>query len=151
MPSTKDIVGPSELVLRAKRRKGVTIKRTVKSKIKLAQTQRQMKETQRLKNVARETKLIDCLSSENNTCQSLLKLDSSKPKVMKAIGMQRALRYLITSCMEKRANTTVDELNIDAVMNLNKNKIPKEIVSSMKLCTLEFAGMKFKTGNIKSG
>ena len=151
VPSTKDVVGPSELVLRAKRSKGITIKRTVKSKVQLAQTQRQMKETQRLKNVARETKLIDCLSSENNACQSLLKPDSSKPKVMKAIGMQRALRYLIMSCMEKLANKTAEELNIDAVMNLNQNKIPKEIVSSMKMCTLEFAGMKFKTGNIKNG
>ena len=151
VPSAKDVVGPSELVLRAKRNKGITIKRTVKSKVQLAQTQRQMKETQRLKDVARETKLIDCLSSENNACQSLLKPDSSKPKVMKAIGMQRALRYLITSCMEKLSNKPAEELNIDAVMNLNKNKIPKEIVSSMKLCTFEFAGMKFKTGNIKSG
>ena len=151
VPSPKDVEGPTELILRAKRSKGVTIKRTVKSRVQAAQTERQMKETQRLKSVAKETKLIDCLSSENNACQSLLKPDSSKPKVMKAIGMQRALRYLITSCMEKLASKTVEECNIDAVINLNKNKIPREIISSMKLCTFEFAGMKFKTGNIKSG
>ena len=78
--------GSSELVSRAKRSKGVTIRRTVKSKIITYKSERQLKEEVRKKLVAKETKRIECLSSKNNACQALVKPDSSKPKVVKLIA-----------------------------------------------------------------
>ena len=91
IPVTDGIAGPTELVSRAKKCKGITIKRTVKSKIVSAKSESEVMEIKRQKVVSKESRLIDCYSSLNNNCQALVKPDSSKPKVMKAIGMRRAL------------------------------------------------------------
>lgn len=150
IPSPDSLTGPSEIISRARKSKGVTIKRTVKSKVQTVPSERQEKELQRQKSVAKETKRIDHFSSENNNCQALVKPDSSKPKVMKSIGMQRALAHLVNACI----NTTTGiakEFKFENLIALNLNRIPVEITTKMKLCMVEFAGVKFKTGNITSG
>ena len=98
MPVTDGITGPTDLVSRAKRSKGTTIKRTVKSKLVAAKSESEVKEIKRQKVVSKELRLIDCYSSLNNNCQALVKPDSSKPKVMKSVGMRRALKTMITEC-----------------------------------------------------
>ncbi|KAL4217289.1 hypothetical protein ACF0H5_023740 [Mactra antiquata] len=137
------IKGSQELIGRAKRSKGVTIKRTQKAKVVTSKSEREMKEDKRKKEVGRKTKIIDAFSSENNNCQALLKPDSSKPKVAKSIGIQRALKNLILSCPSA--------LPLDSYMSLNASHVPSAITQSMKICTVELAGLKFKLGNIKSG
>ena len=49
VPSVDEITGHTELVSRAKRSKGVTIKRTMKSKIKPVKTEKQIREEKRQK------------------------------------------------------------------------------------------------------
>jgi hypothetical protein len=69
---------------------------------------------------------------------------------MKSIGMQRALRTILTSSL-KRLQLPSSDLNMDDLMTFNLSRIPQSITSSMTVCTIEFAGMKFKAGHVKSG
>ena len=139
--------GPTELISRAKRSKGITIKRLVKSKISSLKTEKQLKEEERQKSVSKQTHLAHCFSSENNNCQALLKPDSSKPKVMKSISIQRAIRNLL--------NTSIQAMDLDIkledIMNVNATFIPKLVNESVKLALVEFAGIKFKVGGVKTG
>ena len=86
--------GPMELITRAERSKGITIKRLAKSKNTTLKTEKQIKEEGRQKSLSKQIHLADCYSSENNTCQALVKPDSSKRKVMKSLNIQRAIRNL---------------------------------------------------------
>lgn len=146
IPGTETLQGTPDLVSRARRSTGVTIKRTLKSRIQCIQTDKEVKEKKRKKSVAKESRRIDCLSSDNNACQALVKPDSSKPKVIKSIGMQRALKSLIVSCM-----SSTSDVDLQPYMNINASSIPAPVTAPMKLCTVEFAGFKFKAGNAKSG
>lgn len=67
MSKEECLQGPSDLVARARRSKGVTIKRVTKSSVQPVRTERQEKEEKRLKEVSKETKIVSCFSSENNT------------------------------------------------------------------------------------
>jgi hypothetical protein len=51
----------------------------------------------RIKEVAKQTKQIDRISSHMNLCQAIVKPDYSKPKVQKAQGIQKALVHLFMS------------------------------------------------------
>ena len=128
---------------RVKRSKEVTVKRGIKSSVQTVRTERQAKEEKRQKYVNKETKCVNCFSSENNTCQALVNAESSKPKVMKTIGIPRALKSLVKTCGIAES--------FDKYMALNLSYLPRSVTNSMKVCTIEFAGMKFKTGSIKSG
>ena len=86
IPSNTDMNAPQELISRAKRSKGVTLRRTLKSKVQPVKTEKEIKEEKRKKVVEKETKVIDSMSSENNACQALVKSDSSKRKVFKSLG-----------------------------------------------------------------
>ena len=148
IPLSSTINGPSELVSRAVRSKGITIKRTVKSKIIPAKTESQLNEEKRQKTVVKESKLIDCLSSRNNACQAIVKPDSTKPKVMKSVGMVRAVTSLIRNCETIEHNM---ETSSDRLVLLNQLKIPQFITRASKICLVEFAGIKFKLGSIRTG
>ena len=69
---------PQELISRAKRSQGITIKRLVKSTIAVSKTEKQLKEEGRNKSLAKQIHLADHFSSESITCQGLVKPDSSK-------------------------------------------------------------------------
>ncbi|XP_045182551.2 uncharacterized protein LOC123541205 [Mercenaria mercenaria] len=150
VPKTDTVKGNADLISRAKRSKGITIKRTLKSKITQLKSSQDVKEEQRQRLVAKKTQQIDCLSSENNCCQSLVKPDCSKPKVMKALSIRNALNDLVQSCIQK---TSVQEIKktTDQYIMLNQSNIPQNTLSSMQLCTIEYAGQKFKLGNLKTG
>ena len=98
LPAAENLQGPTELVSRAKRSKGTTIKRTIKSKVLPMKSEREINEAKRLKAVSTEVKLIDCFSSSNNACQAMVKPDNSKPKVMKSVGIPRALKAVLAEC-----------------------------------------------------
>ena len=142
---TKDehLQGPADLVARARRSKGVTIKRVTKSSVQPIRTERQEKEEKRQKEVNKETKIVNRFSSENNMCQALMNADSTKPKVMKSLGIPRALKTLVQTCGKAES--------LDKYIALNLSFIPRCVTNSMKICTIELAGMKFKTGSVKTG
>ncbi|MEW8546925.1 MAG: hypothetical protein AB2693_25705 [Candidatus Thiodiazotropha sp.] len=148
----EDIFGPTDLVQRAKKAKGTTLKRTLKSKISVLKTMKEEKEEKRKKLVAKKTKEIDCLTSQVNACQALLKPDASKPKVFKSLGMQKAIKDQVISCI-RSLNVTRDgsDSNIDSYLLLNVPHIPVEVGSQVTFATMEFAGVKFKTAHCTSG
>ena len=69
IPSNTDINAQHELISSAKRNKGVTLRRTLKSKVQPVKTGKEIKE----KIVEKEIKVIDSISSENNAWQALVK------------------------------------------------------------------------------
>ena len=140
IPVTDDMKGPKDLVSRAKRSKGITIKRTIKSKLIAAKSESEELEIRRQKIVTKEVRLIDCFSSLNNNCQALVKPDSSKPKVMKSVGMRRALQTVITDCKGE-----------DNLISLGQSLMPTTISNTATVCAVEFAGVKFKVGNVTTG
>ena len=101
IPDADKITGPRSLVSRAKRSKGVTMKRASKKQEASQRSEHQKREEQRKRGVKRETKQADCLSSDMNLCQAIVKPDCSKPKVQKAKGSQKALTWLVQHCVSK--------------------------------------------------
>ena len=95
VPSKADIDGPKALVQRLKQSKGVALRKIPVKKKQTLKSERDIKEDKRKKQVAKETKQIDHLSSDMNTCQAIVKPDCSKPKVQKASGIQKALMLLL--------------------------------------------------------
>ena len=53
------------------------------------------------KRLSRNKKEFDCLSSEMNTCQAILKPDCTKGSVNKSLGKRTALMAVLQRCVEK--------------------------------------------------
>ena len=111
VPSKADIDGPKALVQRLKQSKGVTLRRIPVKKKQTLKSERDIKEDKRKKQVAKETKQIDHLSSDMNTCQAIVKPDCSKPKVQRASGIQKALMQLLVQFLTTGMHNTDDDLN----------------------------------------
>ena len=139
--------GPTELINRAKRSKGITIRRLVKSKIATLKTEKQLKEEGRQKSLSKQIHLADCYSSENNACQALVKPDSSKRKVMKSVNIQRAIRNLLNS----RLHDIGADIRLEDIMKLNVSFVPNKVSKGVKLVLVEFAGVKYKVSGVKTG
>lgn len=100
-------------------------------------SERAIKEEKRLKIVAKEKKRIDCLSSEMNLCQAVVKPDCSKAKVQKSGGVQMALTELL-------GKITANENGQSSLVHLNTKTAPA-VMKSATIATVEFAGIKFQT------
>lgn len=148
----RDISGPTDLVQRAKRTKGTTLKRTLKSKVSFLKTEREANEEKRKKLVNKKTKEIDCLTSQVNACQALLKPDSSKPKVFKSLGMQKAIQDQVQTCLHN-CHLTDSGISGDYAdyQQLGLQQIPLTCTTHTKFATIEFAGVKFKSAHCTSG
>jgi hypothetical protein len=57
-------------------------------------------EQEKKKTLARNIKQLECLSSELNTCQTLVYPDGSKPKVQKSATMSKALSHLLMKAVK---------------------------------------------------
>ncbi|XP_071085902.1 uncharacterized protein [Haliotis cracherodii] len=136
VPSLMTVEGPKPLLSRVKRSKGVTIKRTIKASRYVQQSERDEKEAKRSKAIRREVKQTDCLSSEMNMCQALVKPDCSKPKVQKSTSMKNALMKCIEDCQAGNRHGVIESV---------KGPLPIWLTGNVKLVTLEFAGVKFKS------
>ena len=147
------IDGPVELVNRAKRSKGTTLKRMLKSKIVSVKTDREAKEEVRQKLVEKKAKQIDCLTSDGNAAQALLKPDLSKPKVFKSLSMPRAILAQLNSCINevRRTDSDMNNIQVHQCMLLRTQEIPHTISANVSFATMEFAGVKYKTGHCTSG
>ena len=80
-----------------------------------------------------------------NACQALVNRDGSKPKVVKSIGMQSSI--LVSEYLNE---TQAIAIKAGSLLQLNLASLPKDISSKIKLCISEFAGIKFKTGNLRT-
>ena len=148
VPDLQPGKGPKNLIVKAKASKGTTIKRTTVTQKKTIKTTRQQQEEKRLQNVKRQTKKIDCMSSTMSNCQAVVKPDCTKPKVVKAAGMTKAIISLLNICIfETPVKDNIQcekELTSRNLVLLNKVSLPEEITNSVTLGTIEFAGVKFK-------
>ena len=143
IPDLNSIECPKDLLLKAKQSKGITMRRVCAKKISVMQkTERQCKEEKRVKVVAAQTKKIDCLSSDMNMCQALVKPDCTKPKVTKATGMVTALTDLILNFPDQKSSEKLDQLG--EFLLTGTTAIPPCLASSINFVTIEFAGVKFK-------
>lgn len=144
VPSADNVAGAPGLLARIKRSKGVTIRRTTKTKIPVKKTQREEKEEKRKTQVKKELRKVECLSSEMNTCQALVKPDCSKPKVQKATGISKALVNLLKMALSKKTEGNYEDEEIRQLINLNLKDVPHSIACQVKFVTVEFAGVKFR-------
>ncbi|CAC5387980.1 unnamed protein product [Mytilus coruscus] len=122
-----------------------------------AKTEREIKEDKRNKEVAKQSKQINHISSQMNLCQSIVKPDCSKPKVQKSQGIQKALLSILIQTYTNQEQQHLDEdngkekLESDRTVILGSKVIPRSLASSTTYATLEFAGIKFSsfahTGN----
>ncbi|KAH3891472.1 hypothetical protein DPMN_015574 [Dreissena polymorpha] len=113
-------------------------------------TDRDRREDVKKKTVKKQLQRFDCLSSEMNACQAIVKPDCTKPKVLKSSGMKNAL---VKTVHEAISNTNEENNNILEEHNLiflSKRSIPKPVMETASHATIEFAGVKFKT-NASSG
>ena len=137
-PTTDSLSGPAPLISKVRRGKSTTVKRTTGKQSVLNPSEREKKELARQRKVKREKKVVDCYSSDMNTCQSLVKPDCSKPTVQKSKNIKTALRNLIDELC-----TTVTEK--PTLIYNNLKDIPQGMLKAVKAVTVEFAGVKFST------
>ncbi|CAG2186631.1 unnamed protein product [Mytilus edulis] len=157
IPDLSSITGPKTLVQKLKQSKGVTIRRIPPKRQQTAKTEREIKEDKRNKEVAKQSKQINHISSQMNLCQSIVKPDCSKPKVQKSQGIQKALLSILIQTYTNMEQQHLDEdngkdkLESDGAVILGSKVIPPSLASSTTYATLEFAGIKFSsfahTGN----
>lgn len=142
-PAIAEDLGPKALVNRVRKSKGNTIKRLTERSSILAGSQKDANEKKWQSKVTRQKKVVECLSSEMNTCQAVVKPDCTKTNVQKSTGIKNALLNLLQSCLQQRDQEPL--LDITKIITQDAKKIPPEISRSFKLVTVEFAGTKFKT------
>ena len=126
--------GPKELVQKAKLMKGVTLRRAVSKTAVALKSERMLREEKRQKALDKKMQEADCLTSEMNTCQALVKPDCSKPRVDKSRTVPIALQDLVCQC-----SSTSDTLIL-----LNQSSLQSTQCDNVQLVTIEFAGTKFK-------
>lgn len=145
LPNVENVVADKGLIARAKRSKGVTIRRGTTSKNPSQRKEQQIMEVQRKQKVRKEVRKVEGLSSAMNTCQALVKPDCTKRKVQKSTSMQKALANLLL-----KAVPTGEIPNLDALISVNLTSVPTQITTNVKYATVEFAGVKLKV-HVASG
>ena len=106
---------------------------------------RELKEIKRKKAVLKKQSVADCLASEMNTCQALVRPDCSKPVVQKSLTIKTALKNLLTL-------TETSPSSRESFVYNSLNDIPLGERKNIKAVVVEFAGIKFKLKDtIKTG
>ena len=151
IPSQETLEGPKDLLDKVKRSKGTTIKRMGRNCAQQEKSDRDQKEAKRKKEVVKIVKRTECLTSDMNTCQALVKPDCSKYKVEKSRSMSSALKELLCDklkvgqvSMQKRDHLLSQHGLIYSGRN-NSRVLPYEEARYIKIMSLEFAGVKFKS------
>lgn len=145
IPDVDQLDGDKDLIGRVKRSKGVTIRRGTRQITPRVQSQRAASEIQRKKRIRKEIKRIECLSSDMNMCQAIVKPDCSKPKVQKSLGVSKAVKNLVASTVGKVSELeTSDNHQYTNIIATNLKGVPQDVGKSLTLITVEFAGVKFK-------
>ena len=69
------------------------------------------------KKVTQKQKEIECLSSEMNACQAIMKPDCTKGSIQKALGMKKASFDILKTSLEKTISETIDKNALSDVLN----------------------------------
>ena len=91
MPDLTTVEGPRNLISRVQKAKSVTICRYKGKVMKSQQSEKDLKEMKRKQKVKKQTKVLECMRSEMNACQAILKPDCSNATVQKSAGITKAL------------------------------------------------------------
>jgi hypothetical protein len=109
-------------------------------------SENEKKEAKRVALVKRQAAIADCISSDMNTCQALVKPDCSKASFQKSTGIKKALMNLFSLCIPHTNFVHLDMILSERNLYFhNVHDIPPKIRDSVKLATVEFDGAKFKT------
>ena len=65
--------------------------------------------------------------------------------------MQRAVKNVLVKCLNTLNETQAIDTRIESLLRLNVSSVPKNISTRIKVCITEFAGIKFKAGNVRTG
>ncbi|KAH3834539.1 hypothetical protein DPMN_107868 [Dreissena polymorpha] len=96
--AVSNIAGPGHLVKKAIAGKGVTMRRVrTRGKRLSATTSKEEDESKRQAHVKKGMKVLDCMSSSMNTCQSLVNPNGTKASVQKSTGVRKALMKVLSS------------------------------------------------------
>ena len=146
----KDISGSPSFISRAKRSKGVTIKRINKVKKIVPRSQTQAKEEARQTKLVKEAKTRQSQTSFMNTCQAIVSHDCRKLKVSKSLQVPRAIVETLSICLGKELCSFEEQMRLLTSMNLVLTKVeslPDIITHPVKVIPIEFAGVKFHTNS----
>ena len=69
-------------------------------------TEGEKKESKRIAHEKKQSKVVDCFSSEMNTCQAFVKPDCSKVALQKSTGIQKALLKLLSLCLSQEDSSS---------------------------------------------
>jgi hypothetical protein len=95
--------------------KGITMRRsTIKTK---TLSENEKKEAKRVALVKRQAAIADCISSDMNTCQALVKPDCSKASLQKSTGIKKALMNLLSLCIPHTNCVHLDMILSDRNIN----------------------------------
>ena len=143
VPDIDNLAGPQDLISKAKRSKGITIRRNGGRVVIPEMTERQTKEVTRQKILNKEIKRTKVLTSEMNACQALVKPDCSKYNVAKARGMQQALISHLRDILDSTTGKPDDLVqSLGLILTIGGHLCQS---STVTLATMEFAGAKFKS------
>ena len=164
IPVLHNHLGPSELMQKVARGKGVVVKRAT-CKSLTVDNQRSAREKKRKQEVDKMKKVYDCLSSDMNTCQAVIKPDCTKGPVAKSVGIKSAILWCLQECLQytvspatpvrgaKKESAEAKRLKKETTSYLAENGIvifsaktvPQRATENIRVAIVEFAGAKFKT------
>ena len=164
IPVLHNHLGPTELMQKVTRGKGVVVKRAT-CKSLTVDDQRSAKEKKRKQGVDKMVKVYDCLSSDMNTCQAVIKPDCTKGPVAKSLGIKSALFWCLQECLQYAVNPstpirnkkmkseeekrikkeTTTYLAENGIVIYSAKTIPQKNKENVKIAIVEFAGAKYKT------
>lgn len=164
IPVIQSHMGPTELMQKVTKGKGVVVRRAT-CKSLTVDDQRSAKERKRKKAVDKMAKVYDCLSSDMNACQAVLRPDCTKLPVTKSKGIKDALFWCLQECLSTSINPTTPTrdrrrkgeeakqqkkqttsyLAKNGIVVYSSKTIPQSTEERVKVAVVEFAGVKYKT------
>ncbi len=155
VPDITTVTGLRE-IMKAKNSKGNTLKRSGKKTLYATQTERDLLEEKRRCLVMKQGKCTGALSSDMNACQALVGPDCTKHKVAKSTGIPLALSRVPCSALGMEEETTTQKareaiMSAENLIHFGQREIPENISNAVKLVTVQFAGVKFRTGQGLTG
>ena len=149
LPKQEDLSGPPQLVKRAFKCAGNTLKRTCRGAGGLEKTKYDLSKETLTKKTKRNVEVAQCLSSDLNTCQAMVTPAGQKHTKQKSVSVPQALKGLL-----KKAKTLTDLPHLkppeDVICSTQSNIFLSSIKENVQFAVIEFAGVKFK-GTKSSG
>ena len=140
--SGENLNGPKQLVKRALKSKGTTLKRTCRGAGGQEKTVEELKQVQLEKKTKRNVEVAQCLSSDLNTCQALVTPSGQKRGKQKSIYVPQALQDLLKFAKEQQDTNNL--IPAGGLISTIDNNMFTPSLKAAKAIFIEFAGVKFK-------